>query len=201
MLLADVTKDYSLTVLRRASDVTQEELRDRFAPLVERARADLAAEGFSGDRALVECALDVRYVGQSYEITVPFEQGYRAAFDARHQQTYGYANPRRGAEVVNLRVKAIGVTNKPTLPRESAAASVLTPEPSARRTARFGGKANSMAMYRRDDLHAGMEADGPALIAGPEATTVITPAFRFRVDEAGNIIATRLASKRTAGKK
>ena len=48
-----------------------------------------------------------------------------------------------------------------------------------------------MAVYRRDDLHAGMEADGPALIAGPEATTVITPAFRFRVDEAGNIIATR----------
>jgi N-methylhydantoinase A/oxoprolinase/acetone carboxylase beta subunit len=54
-----------------------------------------------------------------------------------------------------------------------------------------------MAVYRRDDLHAGMEADGPALIAGPEATTVITPAFRFRVDEAGNIIATRRARART----
>jgi N-methylhydantoinase A/oxoprolinase/acetone carboxylase beta subunit len=197
MLLADVTKDYSLTVLRRAADVTHEELRDRFAPLVARAQADLAAEGFSGARALVECALDVRYVGQSYEITVPFEQAYRATFDARHQQTYGYANPRRGAEVVNLRVKAIGVTNKPSLPRETAAdavsASSGAPEPSSRRTARFGGKATSMAVYRRDDLHAGMEADGPALIAGPEATTVITPAFRFRVDDAGNIIATRRA--------
>jgi N-methylhydantoinase A/oxoprolinase/acetone carboxylase beta subunit len=192
MLLADVTKDYSLTVLRRAADVTHEELRERFAPLVERARADLAAEGFGGDRALVECALDVRYIGQSYEITVPFEEGYRAAFDARHQQTYGYANPRRGAEVVNLRVKAIGVTKKPALPRETAAASGAPPaQPAARRTARFGGKATSMAVYRRDDLHAGMEADGPALIAGPEATTVITPAFRFRVDEVGNIVATR----------
>jgi N-methylhydantoinase A/oxoprolinase/acetone carboxylase beta subunit len=198
MLLADVTKDYSLTVLRRAADVTHEELRDRFAPLVARAEEDLAAEGFSGDRALVECALDVRYIGQSYEITVPFEKDYRATFDARHQQTYGYANPRRGAEVVNLRVKAIGVTNKPALPRETAidAAANATntaraPEPSSRRTARFGGKGTSMAVYRRDDLRAGMEADGPALIAGPEATTVITPAFRFRVDEAGNIIATR----------
>jgi N-methylhydantoinase A/oxoprolinase/acetone carboxylase beta subunit len=193
MLLADVTKDYSLTVLRRAADVTHEELRERFAPLVARAQADLAAEGFDGDRALVECALDVRYIGQSYEITVPFEQDYRATFDARHQQTYGYANPRRGAEVVNLRVKAIGVTNKPALPRETAAASAPAPDPSARRTARFGGKATSMAVYRRDDLHAGMQADGPALIAGPEATTVITPAFSFRVDEAGNLIATRRA--------
>jgi N-methylhydantoinase A/oxoprolinase/acetone carboxylase beta subunit len=192
MLLADVTKDYSLTVLRRAAEVTHDELRERFAPLVARAEADLAAEGFTGgDRALIECALDVRYIGQSYEITVPFEQDYRATFDARHQQTYGYANPKRGAEVVNLRVKAIGVTNKPALPRETSAASVSAPEPSTRRTARFGGKATSMAVYRQNDLHAGMEADGPALIAGPEATTVITPAFRFRVDEAGNIIATR----------
>jgi N-methylhydantoinase A/oxoprolinase/acetone carboxylase beta subunit len=191
MLLADVTKDYSQTVLRRAADVTEEELRDRFAPLVARAQEDLAAEGFSGARALIECALDVRYIGQSYEITVPFERDYRATFDARHQQTYGYANPRRGAEVVNLRVKAIGVTNKPYLPNETAAASVAAPEPSVRRNARFGGKPMTMAVYRRDELHAGMEADGPALIAGPEATTVITPAFRFRIDEAGNIIATR----------
>jgi N-methylhydantoinase A/oxoprolinase/acetone carboxylase beta subunit len=196
MLLADVTKDYSLTVLRKAADVTHEELRDRFAPLVARAQADLAAEGFTGDRALVECAVDVRYIGQSYEITVPFEADYRATFDARHQQTYGYANPRRGAEVVNLRVKAIGVTNKPSLPLETAAAVTAAPEPSARRTARFGGKATSMAVYRRDDLHAGMESDGPALIAGPEATTVITPAFKFRVDEAGNIIATRRSRAR-----
>ena len=74
MLLADVTKDYSLTVLRRAADVTHEELRERFAPLMARAQADLAAEGFTGDRALIECALDVRYIGQSYEITVPFEE-------------------------------------------------------------------------------------------------------------------------------
>jgi N-methylhydantoinase A/oxoprolinase/acetone carboxylase beta subunit len=186
-----VTKDYSQTVLRRAADVTEEELRERFAPLVARAQEDLAAEGFSGARALIECALDVRYIGQSYEITVPFERDYRATFDARHQQTYGYANPRRGAEVVNLRVKAIGVTNKPSLPNETAAASVAAPEPSVRRNARFGGKPMTMAVYRRDELHAGMEADGPALIAGPEATTVITPAFRFRIDEAGNIIATR----------
>jgi N-methylhydantoinase A/oxoprolinase/acetone carboxylase beta subunit len=127
---------------------------------------------------------------------VPFEESYRATFDARHQQTYGYANPRRGAEVVNLRVKAIGVTNKPALPHETAAASMPAPEPSSSRKARFGGRATSMAVYRRDDLHAGMEADGPALIAGPEATTVITPAFRFRVDEAGNIIASRRSAVR-----
>ena len=82
---------------------------------------------------------------------------------------------------------------------ETAADTVpgSAPEPSARRNARFGGKRMSMAVYRRDDLHAGMEADGPALIAGPEATTVITPRFRFRVDETGNIVATRRARART----
>jgi N-methylhydantoinase A/oxoprolinase/acetone carboxylase beta subunit len=201
MLLADVTKDYSLTILRQETAADDEELRERFAPLVARAQTDLAAEGFSGDRAVVECALDVRYIGQSYEIAVPFGSDYRAAFDRRHQQLYGYANPHRAIEIVNLRVRAVGVTSKPRLPREAVVEAAVPPS-SAVRTARFDGRAVEVGVYRRDKLHAGMAADGPALIAGSEATTVIPPHFRFQVDQFGNIIATRRAvSTRRAGRR
>jgi N-methylhydantoinase A/oxoprolinase/acetone carboxylase beta subunit len=190
MLLADVTKDYSLTVLRPAERVSEADLQARFAPLVEQAAADLRAEGFSGEQAVIERALDVRYVGQSYEITVPFTSGYREAFDRQHQQLYGYANPRRGAEIVNLRVKAIGVTVKPTLPKEGVATTLTAPV-LTRREAWFGGRAVQMAVHRREALRGGSQGLGPALIAGSEATTVIPPGFRFHVDQYGNVIATR----------
>jgi N-methylhydantoinase A/oxoprolinase/acetone carboxylase beta subunit len=205
MLLADVTKDYSQTVLQPIARVTEADLQQLFAPLVRRAQADLDAEGFTGVRALIECALDVRYIGQSYEITVPFARGsasasasasaseYRAEFDRRHQQLYGYANPRRGAEIVNVRVKAIGVTQKPQLPRESLR-EAAAPAPRAFRSAYFGGRVQATALYRRDDLHAGAAAAGPAIISGREATTVIPPSFKFRIDQLGNIIATRQPS-------
>jgi N-methylhydantoinase A/oxoprolinase/acetone carboxylase beta subunit len=199
MLLADVSKDYSQTVLEPIAQVTEADLRQLFAPLVRRAQSDLEAEGFAGERALIECALDVRYIGQSYEITVPYAlasasaSDYRADFDRRHQQLYGYANPRRAAEIVNLRVKAIGVTKKPQLPREALRDAAM-PAPKAFRSAYFGGRVQATALYRRDDLHAGAAAAGPAIISGREATTVIPASFKFRIDQLGNIIATRQPS-------
>ena len=66
MLLADVTRDYSLTVLQPSDEADAAWLERRFEPLVEAARAGLAAEGFEGERASIERSLDVRYVGQSF---------------------------------------------------------------------------------------------------------------------------------------
>jgi N-methylhydantoinase A/oxoprolinase/acetone carboxylase beta subunit len=194
MLLADVTKDYSLTVLRPAEAATMAEITSRFAPLVDQAAADLAAEGFAGPRAVIERSLDVRYVGQSYEITVPFAAGFGEAFDRQHAQLYGYSNPARSKEIVNLRVRATGVTSKPELPQSPVERS-QTPEPARVCRSFFGGVELAAGVYRQDDLEPGSTAAGPAVIIGPAATTVIPPGFRFDVDGFGNIIATRAASK------
>jgi N-methylhydantoinase A len=94
---------------------------------------------------------------------------------------------------VNLRVKAIGVTQKPQLPREPLRESAA-PAPLAFRPAHFAGRIHATALYRRDGLHAGAAAAGPAIISGREATTVIPPNFKFRIDQLGNIIATRQPS-------
>lgn len=194
MLLADVTRDYSRSILTRTDALTEAGLAAQFEPLVERAREDLRREGFDGERALIERLLDVRYVGQSYEITLPFNSGYRDEFDQRHARLYGYANSRRATEVVNLRIKATGITSKPVLPR--AAVSQAAPaRPYRVTTAWFGGRETETALYRWEDLDPGAIAPGPAVIAGGQATTVVPPGFSFQIDEFGNVVAARAAAR------
>jgi N-methylhydantoinase A/oxoprolinase/acetone carboxylase beta subunit len=186
MLLADVTKDYSASVLRQSDTITSAELDRRFKPLVAEARRALSAEGFGQSRQIIERLVDIRYVGQSYEITLPFSREYRREFDRRHGRVYGYANPARPTEIVNLRVKASGVTDKPVLPRSPL--RNLRARPSSVRQSRFHGRMLRAAFYRWDDLSPGAHAPGPAVVTGGEATAVIPPGFDFRVDGFGNVI-------------
>jgi N-methylhydantoinase A/oxoprolinase/acetone carboxylase beta subunit len=186
MLLADVTKDYSSSVLRRGDSISQAELLKRFAPLLSTAKCELEREGFHRSQQMIERLVDVRYIGQSYEITVPFSKDYRCAFDQRHQQLYGYSDPARPTEVVNLRVKASGITAKPDLPQSLERFG--RPRPSSVRLARFTGRMLATAFYRWDDLTPGARARGPGVVTGGEATAVIPPGFAFRVDRFGNLI-------------
>ena len=190
MLVADVTKDYSVSILKRASELTTKDLDARYAPLLKQAARDLAAEGFSGARAKTTRFIDVRYVGQSYEITLPFTPTYRTAFDQVHGKTYGYSNPDRAVEVVNLRVVASGLAAKPRLPRATQL-KASTPKPAAVRPARFGGKSWKTPTYQWEALAAGAKAQGPAVIMGAEATAVIPPGWAFHVDRQGNVICAR----------
>ncbi|MBI1873127.1 MAG: hydantoinase/oxoprolinase family protein [Acidobacteria bacterium] len=194
MLLADAARDYSRSVLQPLAGTSYGDLRDRFSPLLERARAELTREGFGPGAIVLERHVDVRYAGQSYEITVPFTRRFRAEFDRQHEQRYGYADRVRPAEVVNLRVKAIGRTAKPALPA-TRSAKARRPTASTRRPAWFGGREMDTAVYRWSNLAPGSRSAGPAVIAGAEATVVVPPGFRFRVDGFGNVIATRVARR------
>jgi N-methylhydantoinase A/oxoprolinase/acetone carboxylase beta subunit len=189
MLLADVTKDYSASVLCRSDALSTYGLASRFEPLLQRAKRDLEREGFGKTRQIIERLLDIRYVGQSYEITVPFSTDYRCEFDRRHEQLYGYCDMARPTEIVNLRVKASGLINKPDLPRSREQFS--RPRPASVRRGRFNGHVRSTAFYRWDDLAAGARAAGPAVVTGAEATAVVPPGFAFRVDPFGNLIIRR----------
>jgi N-methylhydantoinase A/oxoprolinase/acetone carboxylase beta subunit len=189
LLIADVTKDYAHTILRSGDDLDPDALDALFVPLVEEASRDLTREGFAVAQVRIERRLDVRYAGQSYEITVPMSAGFRDAFDRLHAQSYGYANPRRPIEVVTLRVVAVGYTDKPALPRTDAVPSPAAP--SRVREVRFAGSLVPTGFFRWDDLSAGAAGDGPAVISGGEATAVVPPGFRFCVDGFRNLVATR----------
>jgi N-methylhydantoinase A/oxoprolinase/acetone carboxylase beta subunit len=137
----------------------------------------------------IETRVDVRYAGQSYEISVPLTPAYRSAFDRRHGQLYGYASPDRPTEVVALRVVAAGVTDKPALPR-ARAIKTRPARPVARRPGRFDGRVTPVAFFRWPDLEPGARGRGPAVITGAEATVVVPPRSVFRVDVFGNVLVT-----------
>jgi N-methylhydantoinase A/oxoprolinase/acetone carboxylase beta subunit len=167
--------------------VSVAELERRAKPLVAEGVRTLAAEGFRGKKQDVRRWLDVRYAGQSYEITVPLTREYRRAFDREHARLYGYANPSRPTEVVNVRVIARGETDKPALPFQRVRRR-FRPKPSAVRPGRFSGRAVRVAFYRWDILTPGATAPGPAVITSGEATAVVPPGFTFTIDGFGNVV-------------
>jgi N-methylhydantoinase A/oxoprolinase/acetone carboxylase beta subunit len=213
MLLADVRKDYSQTILQPSDLVTFHDLENGFAPLIDQAKTDLAGEGFAPRDVVVTCSLDVRYQGQGYEINVPFTQDSNAGFHREHQRLYGYSNSARATEVVNLRVSAVGITRKyafpssPAEPRPLHAAIATRPLHAAiatrplhaaiaTRPAWFQGGWQDTAIYHSEHLQPGMEGAGPGILTGGQSTVVIPPNFGFRIDGTGALIASRLDQTR-----
>jgi N-methylhydantoinase A len=190
MLLSDTVKDYSRSVLKAGDRVSVPELDRIFKPLLETAFGDLSEKGFVKSRIRLLKSLDVRYAGQSYELTVPFSPAFRRAFDEFHLRRYGYSDEKRSIELVNLRVKAVGLTDKPVLPRVETKGKDARPARIDRRPMRFDGRIHQADVYGRDRLGAGNVFRGPALILDYESTAVVPPDFAGRVDGHGNLILT-----------
>ncbi len=193
MLLADMRKDYTQTILKASDGLSFEELERYVAPLVARAKADIRAEGFEWKDVVIECLLEMRYKGQSYEIQVPFGPTYVEDFHQAHQRLYGHSNLSRFTEVVNMRVNVAGITRKYEFPQAEAVDQLLA-EPVSTREVWFGDRLWDTAVYRREQLMPGMEGVGPAIVSGGDATVVVTPNFRFRIDGVGTLVATRVSS-------
>ncbi|MCC6187934.1 MAG: hydantoinase/oxoprolinase family protein [Anaerolineales bacterium] len=202
MLVADLVKDYSITVLRLAAGLTAVELAALFAPWEAQAQAEMAAElGPSGPAVQLQRSADLRYEGQSFEITVPLPAGppdpaaLLADFHARHARRYGHSHPGAPVEVVNLRVRAVGPT--PRLDFEPLPAAQVEPVPLPRQDVWFETAAGLVSLptrlYAREALRAGHSVTGPALLVQLDATTVIAPGWSGSIDTAGHLLLSRSA--------
>jgi N-methylhydantoinase A len=175
MLLADRVRDYAAGVLGR-SDITR-----RFAALERQARRDMPG-------ARIERRADLRYAGQSYELTVPWTaNAAERAFHREHQRVYGYANAGKPVEIVTVRVRATLAVARPRWLRKSRIRIAQQPD---RRPIWVAGKWRLVAVYRRAQLDA-TDKRGPALVVDYGATTLIPPGWRFAVDAAGNLVGRR----------
>ena len=95
ILVSDVVKDYSRTVLWRASDkLPAERLNSEFTALQRRAATDLGLEGWEGTPHYRR-SVDVRYHGQGYELNVPYTRALLKSFQQEHQRRYGYSYDKR----------------------------------------------------------------------------------------------------------
>jgi N-methylhydantoinase A len=190
ILRANVVHDYSRTVQRNVESVaaTRRELFSEFAKLESRGRAALKAEGFTDKRIRSERLLDMRYVGQAYELTVPESGDFLKAFHATHERRYGYSDTKRAAEVVNVRARMIGVTDQPKLDRPRATKKIGSPAIVETRRALFAGRAFQTRFYDRASLNPGQNFSGPAIVSEYSATTVVPPGWRCKVDSWGNLL-------------
>lgn len=188
MLLSETVKDYSLSILKPAAGTSLAELNKLFRPLLETATQDLEKEGFRRATIRLLKSIDVRYIGQSYELMVPCVSGFRSKFDRLHLRRYGYSDENRPVEIVNLRVKAIGLTEKPHLAQLKPAGKDARGAVIDRKPMVFEGKIHEARVYSREYLQAGNEFDGPALVLDYESTAVVPPRYRCNVDRFGNLI-------------
>ncbi len=187
MLVTDVIKDYAQTVML-PGDTPIPTLRAHLRPLVERGIAEVVAEGIPREWVLVEELLDMRYAGQSYELTVPLGEDPVDAFHAAHRRAYGYAALDAPVEVVNVRVRVIGQVPRPVIPRldnngEDASHALFD-----RREVIIGGEKARLPFYRGEALLPGNVIPGPAIIIRKDTTILIGPRDIARVDVWGNVV-------------
>lgn len=188
LLVADIRVDHSLPILMPANRGVIARLRAIQSELLAKGRDDLREEGVSDEDMHFEMTLDMRYVGQSHELNIPFAVDVIEDFHNTHEQTYGHALNDKPIEIVNMRLRASGAVEKPEIfaePHEnkSPKKALVGTKPSP-----IGGK---MTLYQREDLPIGAEFTGEALVFQLDSTIYIANGWHARVDGYRNLILER----------
>ncbi|WP_423999480.1 hydantoinase/oxoprolinase family protein [Haloarcula salina] len=196
LLISDALYDYSASRVREWAAVSPTDLQATFEEFAEAGRERLTAEGFTAERMRFEHTVDLRYVGQSFELSIPVSaetvdeaamDAIRERFDERHRQRYGHASPDESVELVTLRTRARGLVDPPDL-RATTADGSLDDAITATRPVTFDGDAVETRVYDRERLPAEERFEGPAVVEGAESTVVVRPGQSVRVDEYGSLV-------------
>jgi N-methylhydantoinase A len=195
ILVSDVVKDYSRTVLWRVAALPTKALHTEFVALRRKAEKDFRAERWKG-KLRHRQSVDVRYQGQGYELNIPLTSRLLSDFHDAHRRRYGYTHPDRPVELVTLRLRSTMPSSDAGLATAGVGRPKKSPSKNAEsklKTARtieavFAGKLQPAALYARDELTAGRKFSGPAVISEYSATTVVPPGMRFSVDAAQNLL-------------
>ncbi len=198
--IADIVKDYSRTVMMRGDDINRVQLDEEFHGMEGLAREELEKEGLPMDRMVPQRFLDVRYVGQSFELTIDYPSPTRRIDTARmrrsiadsfyraHLQRFGYADRGEAVEIVNLRLKLGLEMDKPQIVAVQAAGSGSTPALIGEVQVVFSGGPVTTRLYDRENLRTGDQISGPAIVLQMDTTVVITPGWTGTTDDYGNLV-------------
>jgi N-methylhydantoinase A len=189
-----------------ASDIKHDDVRTRVGLLRERLPAlpalfaemegtagrQLEREGFPPASRRLLRSLDLRYRGQAFELGIPLGPALAAEpiereFHRRHLQTYGHANETGAVELVNARLTALGVVDKPAALRHRGQGRTLDDALIEPRTVWFDGAPATCPVWERERLPASARFAGPAIVEEFGATTVVPPGWAGWLDELGNI--------------
>lgn len=189
MAISDYVQEYAQTVLVPAAAFTPERAEAAFRDLEARGRQAMREEGVAPQDIQLQRFVDMSYIGQSFELLVPFTPGFVDDFHRHHEGRYGYQNSARPTQVVNVRIRAIGPSDTSYRP------ATATDERGDARQARVDtirmhveGGWHAAPVYDRQLLRGGDRFHGPALVTEYSATTVVPADFGARVDRQLNLI-------------
>lgn len=197
ILFADLAQDLASSRLLRAEPAQLPAVAEAVAALRAEADARLSHDGVAATDRRIEIAADMRYLGQAFELLIPW--GEIAApdeaalahlvdgFHATHRQRFSYANPGEPVEIVTLRATAIG-----RLPKPEPAAITPASRPARKGTRRVyeGGAWRDLPVWDREALTPELAIEGPAIVEEPFATHWIGRGWSARLGLAGALIAT-----------
>ncbi|MCF2661553.1 hydantoinase/oxoprolinase family protein [Pseudoflavonifractor phocaeensis] len=200
LLMADTKFDLSCSNLTPAQPDSLEKAQKIFQDLLAEGNALLDKEHVAQDKRQYTYTVDCRYMRQNYEIpiqiTMPFDKASMdnmiEQFNQEHEHAYGYCNREMPVQMVNFRISAIGVMEKPNLAAVTLQPDAKLPQPMEVRKVLFDREEAFVDtnVYRRSDLKAGVTIQGPAILEQMDSTCVIPPQWQAYTDAYHNIIAT-----------
>ena len=187
LLAADVRATFSRSHVAPLDTVTLGNARVSAAALGDEARAALRGQGVAAANIRIVTELDLRYAGQSFDLTVPFdgdEAALAEAFHRRHERRYGYASRDERVELATVRVTAIGSAGAAPQTRATGTGNARI----GTRRAWDAGAFVDADVYERENFRAGDAFDGPAIVEQYDTTTWIPGGWGAACDPSGNLV-------------
>ncbi|MDP6043305.1 MAG: hydantoinase/oxoprolinase family protein [Dehalococcoidales bacterium] len=201
LLMTDLRHDYVVTYICRVDRLDLDKVNRVYRDFTAQGRSLLTQESVKETDMLFSKFMDIRYVGQSYERTIPVpskeiaikDMGEIAAlFHKEHERAYGHCAPNEPVEVANLKLSATGIIPKPKLKDLKRGES--TPEAALLTTRQVYFSETEgfveCSVYDRYKLRQGNAIKSPAIVEDKDATTVIHPGYQVEVGRYGNMILT-----------
>lgn len=194
-LMVDVQHDITKTYLRDAKNVSIEELETEFATMEKEAKGLLVDEGIGEEDMSFIRYIDMRYAGQWRSLgitigsTVNSIEGALEQFHQEHEREFAFSNKSQDVEIYGLRVAALGMVEKPELPKQIKTGTLQSAMQEVRPVyfEETDGYVNT-PIYNREDLPSGVGIEGPAIVEQLDSTIVIPPLFNATVDEYRNVV-------------
>ncbi len=196
MLAAQPSLDYSRTIMRQLpveSDGQFSWLEENFQALEARATREMREEGYDAEEVTLIRQLDMRYVGQSHELTVTIpwnssEWLLTQQFHEIHEARYTYRRPGVAVEIVNVRCVAKADVRLPRPQKMKSTALDFSRAVLGFKKVWFKDRFEKTLFLDRDKMSADQEFDGPAIVVQYDTTTVIPPAWQAAIDDYGNLL-------------
>jgi N-methylhydantoinase A len=192
MLLSDLKHDYVRTLSGELAGLPRKKIQDLYLEMEAEALKTLTEEGMKAADVVLSYAVDLKYVGQFHEVTIPFPSlsenfsELQKSFDAQHLRLYGYNLPGQAVEALHWRLTALGRTDRPPNFGREVSQSTEKATPQKTRNVVFGGQKVPTNVYEDGALQAQATIEGPAIIEEPTTTVVVPPGCRLAVNEFGD---------------